>query len=230
MDAAQLDAVSVVLGGIAASAGAGAGEVVKDMTKTAITATRDRLVALVRGRLTKDPVGEAKLTVYAAEPTPANGQALHGHLVDAGIEQDQEILTLAHELLHAAGPAALGPGSVAATVINQVNKEGGTGFIGGQHTHHHGGQSAANVRWDLIRVHGSVFELRNIGSAQAHAVAVTSENALRFDPPDSNAEWHAGSGHQFLAVGSFQTGRPVIAVTWQDDGGERHGWTRPLPR
>ena len=89
MDASQLDAVSAVLGAIAASAGAGAGDAVKDMTKSAITGTRDGLVALVRRRLKKDPLGKARLAVYTAEPTPANGQALHGHLVDAGVGQDR---------------------------------------------------------------------------------------------------------------------------------------------
>lgn len=138
MDATQLDGVSVVLGAIAASARAGAGDAVKDMTKAAIVETRDRLAALLRRRLQGDPVGDAKLTVYTADPTPANGQALQGHLVDAGIDADEEILTLAREVLQAVGPAALAPGAVAANVISQINKDGGTGFIGGQHVHHHG--------------------------------------------------------------------------------------------
>ncbi len=130
----QLDAVSAVLMAIAASAGAGAGDALKEMTKDAITGTRDRLVALVRKRLAKDPVGEARLTVYAAEPTPANGQALHGHLVDADLDQDPEIRTLALEILQVTGgPAAFGPGAVAATTIKGKAKGGGTVNIGGQH-------------------------------------------------------------------------------------------------
>ncbi len=137
MDVGQLDAVSAVLGAIAASAGDGAGEAVKEIAMDTITGTRDRLVDLVRNRLAKDTLGDAKLTVYAAEPTPENGQALEGHLVQAGIGDDQDILALARELLTAAGPAAVAPGSVAATVIKQVNKDGGIGFIGGQHEHHY---------------------------------------------------------------------------------------------
>lgn len=135
MDAGQLDAVSAVLGAIAASAGTGAGDAVKDMTKASITGTRDRLISAVRRRLKKDPIGDAKLTVYAAEPTTANGESLHGHLVDADLEQDDQILTLARELIAAAGPAAMAPGSVAAQVINVTNTHGGTGFIGGHHVH-----------------------------------------------------------------------------------------------
>jgi len=134
MDAGQLDAVSAVLGAIAASGAAGAGDAIKDMAKASITGIRDRLVSAVRRRLAKDPVGDAKLTVYAAEPTIENGRALRGHLVDADLDQDPQILTLARQLLATAGPTAVGPGSVAAEVITQTNAHGGTGHIGGSFT------------------------------------------------------------------------------------------------
>jgi len=231
MDVAQLDAVSAVLGAIAASAGAGAGDVVKDMTKTAITATRDRLVALLRGRLTKDPVGDAKLTVYAAEPTPANGQALQGHLVDAGIEYDQEVLTLARELLHAAGPAALAPGSIAANVINQVNKDGGTGFIGGQHVHHHGTRPQTDrVTWDLFRLVGDGYELRNTGTAMATDVEIAANVEMIWPtPPDRDIP--AGSSVMFISSPSLADPSPVLTVSWFRSGSpERQRWQRPFPR
>lgn len=225
----DVDGASTVLYAIAAAAGAGAGDAVKEVTKSTVIGTRDRLVDLVRKRLQKDPVGAAKLTVYAAEPTPANGQALQVHLANAGIQQDQEILTLAQELLRAAGPASTAPGSVAANVINQINKDGGTGFIGGQHIHHHGIAVAKQVRWELLRVHGSVFELRNVGDASAHDVVVTAESAPRFDPPDTAGKWSPGAGREFMAVGSEQSGPPIITVAWSEDGGERRTWARPLP-
>lgn len=131
MDAGSIDAASAVLGAIATSVGAGAGEAIKDMTKASITGTRDRLVTAVRRRLAKDPVGDAKPTVYAAEPTIENGQALRGHLVDADLDQDPKIVILARQLLAIASPTAVGPGSVAAQVITQTNTRGGTGQIGG---------------------------------------------------------------------------------------------------
>lgn len=185
MDVAQLDAVSAVLGALAASAGAGAGDAVKDITKGAIAGTRDQLVALVRRRLKKDPVGDAKLTVYAAEPTPANGQALVRHLTDAGLGDDQDILDLARELLTSAGPVALAPGSVAATIIKQVNKNGGTGFIGGQHVHHHGAATVANVSWELFRLEGDEYELRNAGTTAAGEVTITANVDVAWPtPPD----------------------------------------------
>ncbi len=232
MDASQLDAVSAVLGAIAASAGAGAGEAVKDMTKSAITGTRDRLVAMVRRRLTKDPVGDAKLTVYAAEPTPANGQALHGHLVDAGVGQDQKIEALARELLAAAGPSSLGEGSLAATIISMVINDHGTGYQGGYHVHHnYGGRApAGQVRWELLPVRGQIFELRNAGDAPALEVAVAADSAVSLDPPETGGAWEPGSGREFFAAGSLQTGHPTVTVTWREESGERHTWTGPLPR
>lgn len=230
MDAGSMDAVSAVLGAMAASAGAGAGDAIKDMTKATITGIRDRLISAVRRRLKKDPVGDAKLTVYAAEPTVANGEALQGHLVAADLDYDPQILTLARELIAAVGPAALGDGSVAAQIINQTNTQGGTGFIGGHHVHHHTRETSRQARWEVLHIKGGLFELRNAGDVRAHDVQVTVENAVRFDSPRADAQWPAGSGHEFLAIGSAQTGHPDITVTWRDDLGERHSWTRPLPR
>ena len=225
MDASQLDAVSAVLGAIAASAGAGAGDAVKDMTKSAITGTRDGLVALVRRRLKKDPLGKARLAVYTAEPTPANGQALHGHLVDAGVGQDQEIEALARELLGAAGPSALAPGSVAATVIKQVNNNGGTGFIGGQHVHHHGTASAPQVTWELFRLEGNGYELRNSGTATATDVAIDANVSLHWpSPPDR--EIPAGSSVVFIHNQRMSELSPVLTVSCSG----QPSWKRPLPR
>lgn len=230
MDAGQLDAVSAVLGAIAASAGAGAGDAVKDMTKASITGTRDRLVSLVRGRLNKDPVGDAKLIVYAAEPTPANGQALEGHLVEAAIGQDQQILTLARELLAAAGPAALAPGSVAAAVINQLNQKGGTGFIGGQHVHHHGSPTAVHVSWELFRLAGEGYELRNTGTATATAVTITANVELAWPTP-ADRDIPPGSSVMFICAPSLADPSPVLTISYTNPVmAGRQRWQRPLPR
>lgn len=230
MDVAHLDAVSAVLGAIAASAGAGAGDAVKDMTKASILGTRDRLTALVRRRLKEDPVGDAKLTVYAAEPTPANGQALKGHLVEAGIPDDHDILTLAREILTAAGPAALAPGSVAATVINQINKNGGTGFIGGQHVHHHGTPGVAHVSWELFRLEGDGYELRNTGNATATDVTVVA-NVELFWPTRQGRDIPPGSSVTFVCSPSLADPAPVVTVSSTAPGTTgRQRWQRPLPR
>ena len=62
------DALAAILGALAAGAGQGAVDVVKDSTQTAITTSRDKLIKLVRGRLADDRLGEAKLEVYTHEP------------------------------------------------------------------------------------------------------------------------------------------------------------------
>lgn len=231
LDAHQIDGVSAVLGALAASAGAGVGEAVKDATKNTVTAAKDRLLSLVRRRLGNDAVGRAKLTVYAAEPTPRNGQAVHEHLLNAGVGQDQEILTLAREVLQAAGPAALAPGSVAANVISQVNEEGGTGFIGGHHIHNHNAAARpSQVQWEILPIQAQIYELRNTGEGQASEVVVTAQHAVRFTPPSHAGPWTADSGHEFFAAGSFQSGHPIITVTWRDGLGGPKSWTRPLPQ
>lgn len=229
MDAGQIDAVSAVLGAIAASAGAGAGDAVKDMTKASILGTRDRLIALVRGRLSKDPVGDAKLTVYAAEPTPANGQALQGHLVDAELGQDERILSLARQLLAGAGPAALAPGSVAATIITQTNTHGGTGYVGGQHVHHHGTPAVAQVTWELSRLAGNGYELRNTGTAAATDVTIDSNVELGW-PTAAERDIPPGSSVMFICSPSLADPSPVVTVTYSASGTrDRSRWQRPLP-
>lgn len=231
MDVGQLDAVSAVLGAIAASAGAGAGEAVKDIAKDTITGTRDRLVARVRQRLARDPVGDAKLTVYSAEPTRENGQALHQHLTGAGLDQDPEIVTLARDLLHTAGSAALAPGSVAATVINQVNKDGGTGFIGGQHVHHHGAPTiTARVTWELFRLAGQGYELRNTGTVPALDVTVSANVELAWPTaPERNIP--AGSSVMFVYDDRLSDPSPILVVTYAEDRNDgRQRWQRPLPQ
>lgn len=230
MDAGQLDAVSAVLGAIAASAGAGAGDAVKDMTKASVIGTRDRLIALVRGRLEKDQLGEAKLTVYAAEPTPVNGKTLEGHLVDAGVDQDEEILALARELIAAAGPTALGPGSVAAQVISQTNTDGGMGFVGGNHEHHHGTQTAAQVSWEIYRLRGEGYELRNTGTTAAIDVDITANVQIGW-PSGQDREIPPGSSVMFVFSKMLHDPAPVLTITATAAGGRgRQRWQRPIPQ
>jgi hypothetical protein len=113
----------------------------------------------------------------------------------------------------------------------QVNQDGGIGFLGGIHTHHHHpARAAGQVRWEIQPSRGRLFELRNIGDASAHEVEVSALHAVRSKPPDLASAWTAGSGHEFFAAGSHQTGRPTITVTWRDDDGVRLSWTRPLPQ
>lgn len=230
MDIGNLDVVSAVLGALATSAGAGAGDAVRDMTKSSITGTRDRLIALVRERMKEDPVGDAKLIVYGAEPTPHNGKALQGHLVDAGLEQDAQILTLARELIAAAGPPALAPGSVAARVINQTNTHGGTGFIGGQHVHHHDTPAAGHVSWELCRLEGDGYELRNAGTALATGVTITANVELAW-PTHPDRDIPPGSSVMFICSPALSDPSPVITVTSTvGSTTDRQRWNRLLPR
>lgn len=124
--------------------------------------------------------------MYAAEPTTANGESLHGHLVDADLEQDDQILTLARELIAAAGPAAMAPGSVAAQVINVTNTHGGTGFIGGQHV------PTTTLYRQWLKSAGRCFgwpvpatAVRNTGTGTAVGVTITANVNLAWpSPPD----------------------------------------------
>jgi hypothetical protein len=134
VDVSQLDGVSVILGALAA----GAEDSVKELAKGTVTGAahavgqgRDRLVGMLRRGLRKDPLGDAKLTVYSVEPTPGNAEALRSHVIDGGLDRDPDILAAAHELLNAAGPSAIGPGSVAASIIHQEITGGGHTHIGG---------------------------------------------------------------------------------------------------
>jgi len=132
----------------------------------------------------------------------------------------------------AAGPTAIGPGSIAAESVSQINKHGGTGFVGGQHVHHHGDSTQAPAAdWDLFHIGGSVFELRNVGSGTAHDVLLDAPGAVRFNPPGDLAAWGPGSGREFFVVGSMQTGGPRLVVRWKNTASEPHqSWERPLPR
>lgn len=134
MDQNNLDAVSTILDALAASAGAGLGDGTRELAKDATLAGTSKLVALVRERLksTKDRVGDAKLTVLLADPSPERSADLRQHLTAAHLDRDEEVMQLARHVLAAAGPAAFGPGSVSAVILAPSNK-GGTQNIGGVH-------------------------------------------------------------------------------------------------
>lgn len=131
VDVNQIDGVSAILGALAASASGGALDGIKDLTKDAVLGVRDKFVTLVRDRLKKDALGEAKLIVYVAEPTPTSAEALRGHIVKAGLDRDEEILALARQVLRDGGALATGSGSVAAAVITATSTHGGHTHIGG---------------------------------------------------------------------------------------------------
>jgi len=239
VDPSQLDGISLIVGALAA----GAGDGLKDMTKGAVTgaacsagqglqAARDRLAGLLKSRFHDDENAAADLNVYLRRPTPENAEPLAGHLLQVGLDHDQQILVAARELLDAAGPTAIGPGSIAAASINQINKDGGTGFVGGQHVHHHGASTQTQATdWELFHIRGSVFELRNVGSGTAHDVLLDAPGAARFDPPEDVSAWTSGSGREFFAVGSMQMGHPRLVVRWKNSPSELtyQSWERPLP-
>jgi len=240
VDPSQLDGVSVIVGALAA----GAGDGLKDVTKGAVTgaaysvgqglqAARDKLAGLLKSRFHGNEDAAADLNVYLRRPTPENAEPLAGHILQAGLDHDQQILTAARQLLDAAGPTAIGPGSIAAESISQINKGGGTGFVGGQHVHHHGASTPAPAAdWELVHIRGSVFELRNIGSGTAHDVLLDAPGAVRFDPSGDLSAWGPGSGREFFAVGSAQTGHPRLVVRWKNAASEptHQSWERPLPQ
>lgn len=145
MDVTQLDGVSLIVGALAAGAGDGLGEVAKNgvgrvahSVGQGLEAARDRLVNLLSARFRNNEDASADLNVYVRRPTAENAESLRDHLIHDKLHVDDDILTAAREVLDGAGPTATGPGSVVANILSQINKDGGTGFIGGVHTHNHG--------------------------------------------------------------------------------------------
>lgn len=113
------------------------------------------------------------------------------------------------------------PGSVAATVINQINKDGGTGFIGGQHVHHHGAAPAHQVTWELLKAGGSGYELRNTGNAAARDVSVDSNVDLAW-PAMPLSTIASGAGMLFICEPGLADPAPVITVQWATPGSSDH--------
>lgn len=135
MDLSQVDGVSAILAALAAYGGAGAGAGVSEVARDAVTGARDKLVDMMRRRFDrrfgKGSVADARLTVYAADPTDANAQALRDDIVSAGLDLDEELVATAREVLQHAGPSALGPGSIAGEIITSINTGPGHSHIGG---------------------------------------------------------------------------------------------------
>ena len=226
----NLDALSAILGALAAGAGQGAVDVVKDSTQTAITTSRDKLIKLVRGRLADDRLGEAKLEVYTHEPTPTGADALRGHLIDAGVDTDTAIATLAREILRAAGPSATGSGSLIANIITQTNRDNATGYQGGIHHHYYAAQeTSGTASWDLLYLGASKYEIRNTGTADALDTTITGTVHLGFPDPIPT-RISAGSGVLFYCEPAVGDGAPDATVEWTNPGSpQRRQWQRPLP-
>jgi hypothetical protein len=225
MDPASLDAVSVILAALAAAGGAGAIDGVKTLAKDAVNMGPRKLVSLIRDRFRKkqDVLGDARLTVYQADPTLSNAEALRGHLIEAGVEHDGAIVALARQFLQDAGPAALGPGSVAATILTQTNKSGSTGFVGGQHVHHHNSSTPPSVRWHILRTNSRLYELWNVGEGAAHNLQVTANFPFhwprdrgkpKFVAPDTGKLFIHGEELDFDIEPRWYSPVPVLEVSW----------------
>jgi len=92
--------------------------------------------------------------------------------------------------------------------------------------------SFRRAAWEIKPLRGSLYELVNSGGGTAYNVRVTCDGAIRFDGPETPSEWTAGSGREFFAVGSMQTGIPVLHVEWTDtpvEAAQVQEWTRPIP-
>lgn len=234
MDVTAIETIMTAMGGAAAAGGLAA---VKETTKTAVIDAVTKLRDLIRTRLgdVGDEDGAAEVTIYAKRPSPEGENAIRRAITGADLDADPDILTAARQVLlligsMTTGPSAAGPGAIAG-MVNQTVAGHGVGFVGGTPTvtiNHAQTMSAAD--WNLLFVGGIAYELRNIGSGDAHDVAVTAENTVRFDPPEGPSSWTAGTGRSLNAVGAWGTGRPVITVTWSDTpGGAWRTWTRSVP-
>lgn len=230
MDPSQLEAASLVISAL----GAGAAEGLKDTAKHAVIAARDKLISLLKSRLHNDEDAAADFNVYLRRPSPENAESLVSHIIAAGLDRDEEILAVARSLLGVAGQTATGEGSIAARSVKQVNLNGSAGFVGGQHVHYHDPSAPAlSADWELFHLRGSVFELRNVGTSAAHDVVLDAPGAVRFEPPNEGLSvWPRGSGYEFFAVGSLQTGHPRLVVRWKNapEQSAHQTWERPLPR
>ncbi len=138
MDATQLDGVSLIVGALAAGAADGLKGAAKDAVigtthavGRGVQAARERLVALLKGALGTHEDAMADLNVYLRRPSPENAEMLSSHILAAGLNRDETVLAAARELIGQAGPTAIGPGSVAGTIINSINNCSGHSHVGG---------------------------------------------------------------------------------------------------
>lgn len=86
------------------------------------------------------------------------------------------------------------------------------------------------VHWTVDRIKGRKHLLKNLGRTPAYDATLTAENAVRFDAPEPQTVHEMGGALEFLAIGSLQTGTPILVVRWRDTpNGEYREWRRPLP-
>ncbi len=86
------------------------------------------------------------------------------------------------------------------------------------------------VHWTVDKTSGRRHILKNLGRATAYNVELHSDNAVRFDGPETPKTIRMGEAVEFLAIGSMQTGTPELVVSWRTTpDGKRQEWRRPLP-
>ncbi|WP_456818940.1 hypothetical protein [Cellulomonas sp. URHB0016] len=115
--------MSFVLAALAAGVSAGATAGATEAVKSAVVDAYKGLKSVLKRVFAGNEQAGAALTLYESKPTePAFVAALTDHL--STVATDPDVKAAAKRVLDAAGPAALGPGSVAATVL-QIHAESG---------------------------------------------------------------------------------------------------------
>lgn len=111
---------------VVAALAAGAGTGLSDTAKTAVVDAYQGLKALVKKAFDSDEKAAATLTLFEDDPTDG---ALVGKIVNQltahHVADSPEVRSAAQRVLDAAGPSAIAPGSVAATVLQITAERGG---------------------------------------------------------------------------------------------------------
>ena len=224
-DISALDPQQVILGALAAGAQEGAKEFVK--------AEVQHLVDKIKSKFGKDEEAQADLSVYTRRPTLENAEELNKHLALHRLDQDEDVVRNAREVLQQAGPTAVGEGSVAANVITQNIGPQGAAYVGGTHhvTNSYGQvDSRPQIQWQVTYYQGDAYLLENIGYGTAFDVELDVPGAGRVDAPDEGGPiWGAGEGRTFLCALSFGGGSTLEVRYGTTQGGDQKTWRRALP-
>lgn len=127
--------ITPILEAMVAGATAGVSGVATQAVKDAYATLRDRIKSLFQKA--GDDKASAALEIFDDDPetlAPMLARYLDRHAA----ANDPGVLSAATKVHDVLTPTAIGPGSIAANVITQLNQHGGTGFIGGTHSHHTG--------------------------------------------------------------------------------------------
>ena len=123
-----MEPVTLIVAALAAGAGAGVLDALKDDVKEAAKAAYAKLCGLVKKRVSGRPHGELALAEYASAPQKWEG-LLTAELTEAGAAQDDELVRAAKALMELVDGAGAGSGKYTVTVKGSKGVQVGDGNV-----------------------------------------------------------------------------------------------------